>query len=213
VFVADEMAKALQMNMAFVTEYVEYNDDTPENQGDHGNAVLAPFPITDVTVIRHTTVYSWQRWGWIYGQPRFGERVTIGATLELPDGSQMRVYSTHLESNAETVGKWIQLSEVVKDAEKYDLPVVIGGDFNELPGGLMFAMLPRHGIENTFAGDLSSTGTCKPADGVAKCSLKIDWIVHKGLALDGRAVDYPLNAEGGVISDHAPVRAVFNVRQ
>lgn len=211
VFVADRMARALKMDMAFVTEYIEYNDETPGNQGDHGNAILSPFPMTDVTVIRHTTVYSWTKMGWIDGQPRYGERVTIAATLHLPGNQRLRVYSTHLESNAETVGKWIQMSEILKDVKQTELPVVIGGDFNEIPGGLMFAMLPLYGVKNAFAGDLSPTGGCKPGDGQARCLLKIDWIVYRGLKLEESAVDYPLNSEGGVMSDHSPVRAVFDL--
>ena len=212
VFVADAMAKALAMNMAFATEFIEYNDETPENQGDHGNAILSPFPMSDITVIRLPTFYSWEKLGSLKGEPRFGDRVTIGATIQLPDGRAIRVYSTHLESYAETVGKWIQLSRTVQDAEQGGRPFVIGGDFNEVPGGLMFAMLPLYGVKNSFTGDLAPTGGCKPGAGRAECVLKIDWIVHKDVDLVDRFVDYPLNSQGGVISDHAPVRAIFRVK-
>jgi endonuclease/exonuclease/phosphatase family metal-dependent hydrolase len=212
VFVADAMARALHLNMAWVTEYIEYNDQTPENQGDHGNAILSPFPLADVTVIRLPTAYSWQKLGWLEGQPRYGGRVAIGATLLLPGGKKVRIYSTHLESNAESVGKWIQTSKILKDADHYDLPMVLGGDFNEFPAGLMFEMFPLHHVKNAFSGDLSPTGSCKPAEGRARCFLKIDWIVYRGLELLSRSVDYPLNSEGGVMSDHAPVRAVFQVK-
>ncbi len=212
VFVAREMARALGMNMAFVTEYIEYNDETPENQGDHGNAILSPFPLEDVTVIRHRTVYSWERWGWIDGQPRRGERVTLGATVVLPSGDRVRVYSAHLESNAETLGKWLQMSQIVEDAEGRPGPAVIGGDFNELPWGLMWTMLPRKGMENTFKGDNSPTGGCRPEGDKARCAIKIDWIVHRDMTVLERSVDYPLNSKGGVISDHCPVRAVFELK-
>ncbi|HUT55882.1 MAG TPA: endonuclease/exonuclease/phosphatase family protein [bacterium] len=212
VFVADAMARALSMNMAWVTEYIEYNDQTPENQGDHGNAILSPFPLADVTVIRLPTMYPWEKLGYLRGEPRYGDRVTIGATLLLPGGKKVRVYSTHLESDAETVGKWIQASKAIKDAANHDLPMVLGGDLNEVPGGLMFGMFPLHHVKNAFSGDLSPTGSCKPADGRARCFLKIDWIVYRGLERLSSAVDYPLNSEGGVMSDHVPVRAVFQVK-
>lgn len=211
VFVADELARALSMDMVFVTEYIEYNDETDDAQGDHGNAILSPFPMSDITVIRHTTIFSWTDWGWMFGQPRRGERVTIGATIELPGGKKVRVYTTHLESNAGQMGKWKQMSETIKDAELTDLPVVIGGDFNEFPNGLMFKKFPDYKIENPFADDKSATGSCKPGDGQAECKFKIDWIVYRGLDLIDRSVDYPLNSEGGIISDHAPVRATFGV--
>jgi len=211
IFVADLLARELDMNMVYVTEFVEYNDQTPENQGDHGNAILSPWPLSDVTVIRHKTMFDWSRFGQLQGEPRYGDRVTIGATIELTGGKQVRAYTVHLESNADTIGKWIQMREILKDAKGYDLPVVIGGDFNELPGWLMFWMFPFYHIENTFRGDFSGTGHCKPDGDRAKCGLKIDWIVHRGMDVKERSVDYPLNSEGGIISDHAPVRAVFEV--
>jgi hypothetical protein len=49
VFVADELARALKMNMIFVTEYFEYNDQTKDTPGDHGNAILSPFPLSEIT--------------------------------------------------------------------------------------------------------------------------------------------------------------------
>lgn len=211
VFVADEIARALGMDMVFVTEYIEYNDETTDTQGDHGNAILSPFPITDLAVIRHLTTYDWEKAGSIMGQPRHGDRVTLGATVELPGGDRVRVYAVHLESNTGTIGKWLQMRQVLEDADKTELPTMIGGDFNELPLGLMFEMFPLHGIENAFKGDFSPTGTCKPAGDRARCSLKIDWIVYRNAGMVERSVDYPLNAEGGVISDHAPVRAVFRL--
>jgi endonuclease/exonuclease/phosphatase family metal-dependent hydrolase len=211
VFVADEMARALKLNLIFVTEYIEYNDQTPENQGDHGNAILSPFPLTDVRVIRHTSIFSWQKWGWLQGQPRFGERVTVGATAHLPGGKLVRFYATHLESDGETIGKWIQLHEIIADLQPSDPPAVIGGDLNELPSGLMFAQLPRYQFQNAFRGDHTPTGGCKPAADGPRCKIKIDWILYRGLQLKDRVVDHPLNAEGGVISDHVPVRAVFQI--
>ncbi len=211
VFVADEMAKTLGMDMVFATEYVEYNDKTPDTQGDHGNAILSPYPMSAISVIRHSTAFSWTWFGWIDNQPRFGERVSIGATITLPGGTRIRVNTVHFESVTDETGKWVQMKEVIDDSAERGLPTVIGGDFNELPGFLLFRKMKNYGFVNAFEGDNSPTGSCKPAGDRAKCKRKIDWIVHKGLELESRSVDYPLNSEGGVISDHAPVRAVFRV--
>ena len=210
VFVADEMARALKMNMIYVTEFIEFNDQTPETQGDHGNAILSPWPLTDITVIRQIRLNDWGGWyGRSTGEPRYGDRVAIGATALLPGGKKVRVYAVHLESFSETIGKWLQLRQLLPDAKAHHLPYVIGGDFNELPGMVMFWMLPLYGVRNAFAGDLSPTGSCKPANGRAQCKIKIDWIIYKGLKLDSRAVDHPLNSAGGTLSDHVPVRAQF----
>jgi endonuclease/exonuclease/phosphatase family metal-dependent hydrolase len=212
VFVADEMARALKMNMVFATEFIEFNDETKDTQGDHGNAILSPWPLTDITVIRQLRLVDWGGWyGVKKGEPRYGDRVSIGATALLPGGKKVRVYTVHLESFSETVGKWLQLRQLMPDIKKHNLPTVIGGDFNELPGMVMFGMLPLYGVRNAFAGDLSPTGGCKPSGDRAQCRIKIDWIIYKGLKLDSRAVDYPLNSAGGALSDHVPVRAEFQL--
>jgi endonuclease/exonuclease/phosphatase family metal-dependent hydrolase len=211
IFVADELARRLNMNVVYATEFIEYNDQTPDTQGDHGNAILSPFPITDVTLIRHTVEFDWQKKGHTQDEPRFGNRVTIGANIALPGGNKVRVYTAHLESNADTFGKWRQMSEIIEDAEKYDLPVVIGGDFNELPGWVMFQKFPKYDIKNAFSGDRSKTGGCNVSGAKVKCLIKIDWIVYRDLALLESSVDYPVNWEGDIISDHCPVRSVFGI--
>lgn len=211
VFVARKLARRLDMNMAYITEFIEYSDKTVINQGDHGNAILSPFPLTNVTVIRHTSAFSWQKYGFLQGEPRFGERVSLGATIELPGGDKLRVYSVHLESNAGTFDKWRQMKEIARDTEYTPYPVVIGGDFNELSFGVMFRKLERYGIQNSFAENDQPTGACKAGEEKARCRFKIDWLVHRDLDLVKSTVDYPLNSAGGVISDHAPVRAVYNM--
>ncbi|MFO8056939.1 MAG: endonuclease/exonuclease/phosphatase family protein [bacterium] len=210
-FVARKLASRLGMNMAYVTEFIEYNDKTVINQGDHGNAILSPFPLSNLTVIRHTSAFSWQKYGFLQGEPRFGERVTLGATVELPGGDKLRVYSVHFESNAGSFEKWEQMKEVLRDTEYTPYPVVIGGDFNEMSFGVMFRKLGRYAIQNSFAENDQPTGGCEPGEGGADCRIKIDWLVHRDLELVKSTVDYPLNSEGGIISDHAPVRAVYRM--
>jgi endonuclease/exonuclease/phosphatase family metal-dependent hydrolase len=211
VFVAEELAKALKMNMVFVTEFVEYNDKTKDTQGDHGNAILSPFPLSDIKVIRHTDVYSWTRWGWLWGQPRKGERVSIGATALLPDGNELRVYTVHFESHATSPQRVVQMKEVLEDAKGYKIPVVIGGDFNEFPGGMLFHAVKDYGFENSFEGNNQPTGSCGINNKQVLCAVKIDWLIHRGLNVLDRRVDYPMNSSGGVISDHSPVRAIYKI--
>ena len=212
VFVAEELAKTLKMNMIFATEYIEYNDQTKDTPGDHGNAILSPFPLEDISVIRHTDVYSWTRWGWLQGQPRKGERVTIGATASLPDGKKVRVYVCHFESYGTSEQRTKQMEEVMEDAKKYGIPVLVGGDFNELSNGQIFSRIKDFGFENAFADNRQNTGSCIAQAGKLKCSVKIDWQVIRGLTVLEKTVDYPLNSEGGPISDHAPVRAIYKIK-
>ncbi len=209
VFVADELARALKMNLVFATEFIEYNDQTKDTPGDHGNAILSPFPLKEITVIRQKDLFSWTKWGGLLGEPRKGERVAIGAIALLPDGREVRVYTVHLESNAASPQRVVQMEEVLDDAKKYNVPAVIGGDYNELPAGMIFQAIKDYGFENSFAGNHQNTGSCGINKGKVECAVKIDWIVHRGLKVVDKIVDYPMTSQGGVISDHSPVRAIF----
>jgi len=213
VFVAKELAESLDMHMVYVPEFVEYNDKTPNPVGDIGNAILSPYPLADISVIRHYTAHSWAMFGWIQNQRRYGDRVSIGATVNLPSGQKVRVYSLHLESISESLGRWIQIQEVLADMEKYKLPIAMGGDLNESPGGLMFTLLAKHGLKNAFEGDSTPTAPCIADDGKVKAFLKLDWILYHKLELVKSGVDYPTNRRGVPISDHAPVRALFRMTQ
>ncbi len=209
VFVADGLAKQLKMNMVFATEFIEYNDRTKDTPGDHGNCILSPFPLSDLTVLRQQDLFSWSAWGWTMGQSRKGDRVVVGATVLLPDGKKLRVYVVHFENYAASSGRAGQMQQVLDDAKKYDFPAVIGGDYNELPGGLVFKAAKDAGFENTFAGNKQPTGSCMIVKGKLECAVKIDWMVSRGLKIEDKQVDYPTGSAGNSMSDHAPVRAIF----
>ena len=210
-FVARELAETLNMNMVYVPEFIEYNDKTPETQGNIGNAILSPYPLSNLSVIRHHAIYSWTTWGWTRGEPRYGDRVSIGATISLSNGTKIRVYSVHFESTGNPVGRWLQMKEVIDDLEKHKLPSIIGGDFNETALGLMFFLLPGHNINNAFKDDKNSTGFCRIKNKKVVSFLKLDWIVYRGLTLTNSKVDYPVGTNGKPISDHAPIQATFEL--
>lgn len=211
IFVADVMAKALKMNMVYATEFIEYNDKTKDTPGETGNAILSAFPLENITVIRQVDLFSWTRWGFLQGQPRKGDEVAIGATALLPTGKRVRVYEVHFENYATSSGRARQMEQVLEDAKKYDLPVVIGGDYNELPGGQIFKAAKKEGFENTFAGNNQPTGACVALAGKLLCLIKIDWQVVKGLTVRDKTVDYPLASNRRNISDHAPVRVIYSM--
>jgi endonuclease/exonuclease/phosphatase family metal-dependent hydrolase len=211
VFVAEKMAEALGMDMVYATEFIEYNDKTKDSPGETGNAILSAFPLSEISVIRQLDVYSWTRWGWLQGQPRKGERVAIGATALLPDGRRLRVYVAHLENYGTGRGRARQMRQILEDAEKYKMPAVIGGDLNELPGGILFKEAAEDGFENAFVQNRQPTGACIAVSGKLVCSVKIDWQLARGLNGVEAIVDYPLNSQAGAISDHAPVRALYSL--
>ncbi len=214
-YIAQEIAKALDMDMAFAVEYVEYNDRTKENQATHGNAILSPFPLSEVSVIRHTPAFSWHRYGWIFGQPRDGGVVALGATVTLPDRERIRVYSLHLESMAFGPDKRKQILDVLPEADNFDMPLVLGGDLNTNPGSVLFETTEAYGIENAFSGDRTPTGWCFFPDkknNTIRCIFKIDWILFRDLELLDRGAHALLAHQGGRVSDHAAVHATFRLK-
>jgi endonuclease/exonuclease/phosphatase family metal-dependent hydrolase len=214
-FIAREIAKALKMDMVFVVEYIEYNDKTKENQATHGNAILSPFPLSDISVIRHTPVFSWDRYGWIFAQPRDGGQVALGATVNLPDGQKLRTYCLHLESIALGVQNKIQIMDVLPEADSFDMPLVLAGDLNTNPGSALFEATEDYQIQNAFQGDKTPTGWCFFPDtknNSLKCIFKIDWILYRDLELIDRGAQSLLADHGGRVSDHAAVRAIFRMK-
>jgi len=215
-FIAKEIAEAVQMDMIFVVEYVELNDQTPETPATHGNAILSPFPLSDISVIRHSEMFSWERWGWVFGQPRKGGVVALGATVNFPGGDRARVYSLHLESNTGHHGRKIQFQDLAPEMKQFDLPLVLGGDFNSLPHTAPFRAARADGLSNAFRGDCTPTGWCyfaNPQKGSLRCLFKIDWILYRGLEELGRGVAPLLAADGRRVSDHAAVQARFRFEE
>jgi len=213
-FIAQEIAEAVQMDMVFVVEYVELNDRTPATPGTHGNAILSPFPLSDISVIRHTEMFSWERWGWVFGQPRKGGVVALGATVNFPAGDKARVYSLHLESNTGQHGRKIQLQDLAPEMKQTDLPLVLGGDFNSLPHSAPFRAAKADGLSNAFSRDCTPTGWCyftNPKKESLHCLFKIDWILYRGLEELAREVAPLLAADGSRVSDHAAVQARFKL--
>ncbi|HUT55239.1 MAG TPA: endonuclease/exonuclease/phosphatase family protein [bacterium] len=211
-FIARDLAENLNMDMAFVVEYVELNDQTPATPATHGNAILSPFPLTDVTVLRHRVFFSWERWGWIYGQPRRGGVVALAATVNFPDGRQARVFCLHLESNTIHPLRAVQLEEVFPDAAAFTGPVVMGGDFNSIPHSAALRVPKKIGLQNAFAHDWTPTGWCFFPDDSLHCIVKIDWVLFRGLDLVSRDVTTLMTADHHRVSDHAAVSAVFSMK-
>jgi endonuclease/exonuclease/phosphatase family metal-dependent hydrolase len=211
-YVARDIAQALRMNMIYVIEYVEFNDKTKDTPATTGNAILSPFPLTDVSVIRHREAFSWEAWGWIYGQPRRGGVVALGATVNFPDGRRARVYSLHLESNTIHPLRAMQLWDVLPEADKFKMPLILGGDLNSIPHTATLRAAKKISLQNVFAHDYTPTGWCFFPDDSLHCVVKIDWILFRGLDLVSRDITTLMTADRHRVSDHAAVSAVFSMK-
>jgi len=89
--------------------------------------------------------------------------------------------------------------------------MVIGGDFNDLPSGVILSKIKDYQFLNAFEGDHHPTGGCEARNGKTTCSVKIDWQIYRNLKVADRFVDYLANSKGTNISDHVPVRVIYTM--
>ena len=136
--VARDYAEALGLSFVFATEFVEL----PSRRGptgpydpplcEHGNAILARYPLGNVRAIRHAANRSW------YtppdfpdpDEPRLGGRIAVAADMLVGD-RVVRLYSLHFESTLSTLRiRDAQAVEIAADGADLGYPVVAGGDLN-----------------------------------------------------------------------------------
>ncbi len=138
--IARELATALGMDWVYGVEFVELpSGTTPDalaTQCEHGNAVLASFPLGNATHSFHRSNDSWYAppadWG-TADEPRLGGRSLVGADAQI--GSQrVRLFALHFESRVQVID--IQVDQAVETAElaaESPYAVLVGGDTNS-PG-------------------------------------------------------------------------------
>lgn len=136
--IARDYARALGYAYVYATEFVEL----PSTRGpsgpynpplcEHGNAIVARYPLGNVRAIRHARNWSW------YAppddpdpdEPRLGGRVALAADMRI-GRHLVRLYVLHLESEATASRiRTAQAKEIAADALGLPYPVVVGGDLN-----------------------------------------------------------------------------------
>jgi endonuclease/exonuclease/phosphatase family metal-dependent hydrolase len=202
--VAEELARRLKMRYAYASAWQEMSQGDREHPSFQGQAILSPFPIKNVRVIRFKAQSDFWRPRWYVPnsplfQRRLGGRIAIVAELEFA-GRTLVVYNPHLESRSTGVEKQ-QMDEILEDARRYpkDTPIMIAGDFNtKYNASEMSAKLRAGGWQSAF-------GDRRPKTHVIMFSL--DWIVvHGPLRIEQGKVEH-----GSKGSDHLPVSAVISI--
>jgi endonuclease/exonuclease/phosphatase family metal-dependent hydrolase len=211
---ARELALALGMNYAFaVTWDHRHVEGYADPKGEHGVAVLARFPIGELTPIRHTPAHDF--WN---DERRLGGRITLGVTL-LVGEERVRVYSTHLCTRPTPLPddrpRAVQGSEIRADADREERPLIqiVGGDFNTwtcnpVQGDCAQAPQSEQVIE-----DLKASGWLDGTEGftgythlgVGFFPQRLDWLFYRGtVATPGGRVN-----ENG--SDHLPITTLLHL--
>lgn len=152
--------------------------------GDTGVALLSRISLGDV-----------KRLDLPWGECAWRPRLAIAATVAM-GGQQVRLINAHVDPHAAVGGQLEQVEMLVDEAEAFDGPSLIAGDFNTLS---------RRKVDET-RGFMESKGYSTPfPSGTptwrgAGLRLHADWIFVKGIQVTRWGVARPLN-----VSDHWPV--------
>lgn len=133
---AEEIAKKLGMNF-FFAKAIDYDG------GEYGVAILSKYPMSQTKINRLPTEASTK------GEPR----VLASAKITFPDGTVIRFGSTHLDAQKGAVNREMQIIEINRLSAEENLPFIIAGDFNSVPGSRVIDLL-----------DHSFTRTCQQCD-------------------------------------------------
>lgn len=158
--IADEFAKLIGAEYAFITEFLEVSPELvskndPEQiknyKGLHGNAIISKYPIKGARIIRLPLCYDWfaderKRLSLaettrresskltiaedITTEIRQGSRVALIADISLPNKQDITVISVHLENRTQPQCREQQMQVLLDAIQDIKNPIVMGGDLN-----------------------------------------------------------------------------------
>ncbi|QHV93636.1 endonuclease/exonuclease/phosphatase family protein [Spirosoma endbachense] len=179
---AKELARLTGMNF-FFSKAIDHQG------GDYGVAVLSRFPILDST--RFILPID----------PAIGGEVrTIAAiTVEVAKGKKIIFASTHLD--LKEPNRLTQSELIIRHFKETGLPMILGGDFNALPGSKVIGLFDQNFTR--------SCQTCLPTIPVVNPNRTIDFVMYKPdgtfKSLSTKVIDEQY------ASDHLPVLVELSV--
>jgi len=208
--VAREIAKALQMNFVFGTEFQELTQGSKQSPAYQGQATLSPWPINNARLIRFQNQTNFWKPHWYLPrvepfQERLGGRIALVADVEV-SGQTLTTFNLHLESRENDMLRLQQLNEVLAASKttRNSASAIIAGDLNLNAGeGQAAAALKDAGFQDAVG--LPGTRT-RPARGVFDEGRSIDWIF---LSSDLKPSDGQIHKTIRA-SDHFPISCVLS---
>lgn len=201
--VAAELARKLNLNMAYGIEFEELSQE----QGHPayiGQATLSRFPIRRSRVLRFARQSGfWKPRSWLPSklplmQRRLGDRMALVTDLTV-NGKLLVVYNAHLESRSMGFIQAAQLDEILADLKSYPVgtQAIIGGDLNSkyFPSTVLHK-LERDGFHSALGEHIQRTHAI---------AMALDWIFIRG----------PYHWTNGAVrkdlqgSDHYPIYATL----
>jgi endonuclease/exonuclease/phosphatase family metal-dependent hydrolase len=158
--------------------------------GGYGEAVLSRLPVlaTKNNPLPHT--------------PKAEPRAALEVHVQLPAGGKLVFVGTHLDHQRDQKNRMMQASRIKELYEGCQVPIILAGDLNAVPGSDPINLLRR---EWSYAGQ----GEAKPTFPSVKPRRKIDYIMYKPKGrwrvIEIRVIDEK------VASDHCPVFAVLEL--
>ncbi len=162
------------------------------NGGEYGNAILSKYPIAEAVTHR------------LPNEPGANteDRVMATGKIRLPDGNKIVFASTHLDYKENSPSRILQLKRILEIVEKMELPVILAGDFNDVPGSETIAILAS-------AFELTCSA-CPPTIPVIAPTRAIDFIAYKHPQQKFRTKAHKVIDEK-YASDHRPVFALIEL--
>jgi endonuclease/exonuclease/phosphatase family metal-dependent hydrolase len=159
--------------------------------GDYGIAILSRFPISEEKTYPLPTQEA------SGGEPR----VLATVKVKLPNGSDIRFASTHLDAQKEDTNRMLQIRKIGELVAYEELPMLIAGDFNAPPQSEVIAILDQH-FQRTCK-------DCPPTIPVLNPTKAIDFIAFRPQA-SFEVLQHQVVSET-YASDHLPVIAVLRL--
>lgn len=174
---AHQIAEALNYQVAFASPAT--------GSTLSGLAILSRYPLAD------TKILKLKECDVVF---RCRKRLGLGATVRAPFGD-VRVWNAHLDTRINPAERLEQLEPLIREAEKFDGPRIIGGDFNTNPARWVNHVIPipffkqckpvqqlmqRYGFKTPF-------GPVGPTHDMF--GMQLDWIFVKGAQARSAAVE------------------------
>lgn len=172
--ILETLVERLRLHALFATT------SEPNIEGVHeGIAILSRRPFRDAATL------ELHRFGLHF---RSRCRLALGITVENNAGLPVRVFGVHLDTRINAAERIRQLMPVVEAAERFDGPVIIGGDFNTNDVFWVQHTLPlpyAHNQRKRLREFLTQRGFFTPMNGRSPTfnhfGFRLDWIFTRSL--------------------------------
>ena len=183
---ASEIAKQSGMPYYFFAKAINYDG------GEYGIAILSKYPLEKMTNEALPTEETTR-----------GEHRTLATvTVMLPGQKKIMFACTHLDAQEKDTNRFLQIKKITMLLDKAEYPLIIAGDFNDIPGSRVMNELDKY-----FTRSCTNCAFTIPQ---INPNQTIDHIAYQPSG--GFAVTEHIVIDEKYASDHLPVLAVLKIK-